>query len=64
MAAAGLVPPVLAALAQLHPDVVVTVRESSTTALVRSVRAGTLDVADRRADPPYRPPDTESPRSR
>ena len=61
MAAAGLVPPVLAALAEVHPDVVVTVRESSTTALVRSVRAGTLDVAMVAQTPPYRPLDAESP---
>jgi DNA-binding transcriptional LysR family regulator len=61
MAAAGLLPPVLAALAEVHPDVVVTVRESGTTALVRSVRAGTLDVAMVAQTPPYRPLDAESP---
>ena len=61
MAAAGLVPTVLSALAVVHPDVVVTVRESGTTALVRSVRAGTLDLALVAQTPPYRPPDAESP---
>ena len=61
MVAAGLLPPVLAALAQVHPDVVVTLRESSTAGLVRSLRAGTLDVALVAQTPPYRPLDAESP---
>jgi DNA-binding transcriptional LysR family regulator len=61
MAAAGLLPAVLTALAEVHPDVVVSVRESSTAALVRSVRAGTLDAALVAQAPPYRPPDAESP---
>ncbi len=61
MAAAGVLPPVLAALARSHPDVVVTVRESSTAGLVRSVRAGTLDVAIVAQSPPFRPLDSESP---
>jgi DNA-binding transcriptional LysR family regulator len=61
MAAAGVLPAVLAALAEDHPDVVVTVRESSTAGLVRSVRAGTLDAALVAQAPPYRPPDAESP---
>ena len=61
MAAAGLLPAVLATMAEVHPDVVVSMRESGTAGLVRSVRAGTLDAALVAQAPPYRPPDAESP---
>lgn len=57
-AAAGLVP---AALASLPRDLVVTVREGTTPALTRSLRAGTLDLAVLAQSPPFRPPDAESP---
>jgi molybdate transport repressor ModE-like protein len=57
-AAAGLVP---GALAALPPELVVSVREASTPALVRAVRAGTLDLALIAQSPPFRPPDAESP---
>jgi DNA-binding transcriptional LysR family regulator len=57
-AAAGLVP---AALATLPPQLKVTLREATTPALTRALRAGTLDLAIIARTPPYRPPDAESP---
>jgi DNA-binding transcriptional LysR family regulator len=57
-AAAGLVPK---ALATLPPPLIVTLREATTPALTRALRAGTLDLAILARIPPYRPPDTESP---
>src|SRR5204862_2419465 len=57
-AAAGLLPPVLAGLpTQLR----VTLREGTTPALTRALRAGTLDLAIIASTPPFRPPDAESP---
>lgn len=58
-AAAGLLP---RALATLPRELVVTVREASTAALTRALRAGTLDLAVIAQVPPFRPPDAESPR--
>ncbi|MGZ4239529.1 MAG: LysR family transcriptional regulator [Solirubrobacteraceae bacterium] len=57
-AAAGLIP---AALATLPRDLKVTVREATTPALTRALRAGTLDLAVIAQQPPFRPPDAESP---
>ncbi|MGO9904587.1 MAG: LysR family transcriptional regulator [Solirubrobacteraceae bacterium] len=57
-AAAGLVPK---ALATLPPRLKVTLREATTPALTRALRAGTLDLAIIARVPPYRPPDAESP---
>jgi DNA-binding transcriptional LysR family regulator len=57
-AAAGLVP---RALASLPPEVTVTLREGTTLALTRALRAGTLDLAILARTPPYRPPDAETP---
>ena len=57
-AAAGLVP---AALAPLPPTLNVTLREGTTPALTRALRAGTLDLAILAQTPPFRPPDAESP---
>ena len=57
-AAAGLVP---AALASLPPELTVTLREGTTPALTRALRAGTLDLAILAQMPPFRPPDAESP---
>jgi DNA-binding transcriptional LysR family regulator len=57
-AAAGLVP---RALASLPRELRVTLREGTTPALTRSLRAGTLDLAVIARMPPYRPPDSESP---
>ena len=57
-AAAGLVPQALAALpAQLH----VSLREATTPALTRALRAGTLDLAVLARTPPFLPLDAESP---
>jgi DNA-binding transcriptional LysR family regulator len=57
-AAAGLVPK---ALASLPRELRVTLREATTPALTRALRAGTLDLAVLARTPPYRPLDTESP---
>ena len=57
-AAAGLVP---RALASLPGDLVVAVREGTTPALTRALRAGTLDLALLAQTPPFRPPDAETP---
>ena len=57
-AAAGLLP---AALASLPPALVVSVREATTPALARALRAGTLDLAVLAQTPPFRPPDAEAP---
>jgi DNA-binding transcriptional LysR family regulator len=60
-AAAGLVPKALATLAALSPQLKVTLREGTTPALTRALRAGTLDLAVIARTPPFRPPDAESP---
>ncbi|MGW4587382.1 LysR family transcriptional regulator [Amycolatopsis thermoflava] len=60
-AGAGLVPRALAALREAHPAISVVTREGSTPALVRALRAGTLDLAVIAAAPPFRPPDSETP---
>jgi DNA-binding transcriptional LysR family regulator len=56
-----LVPRAIAALRRTHPAITVTTREGSTPALVRALRAGTLDLALLASAPPFRPPDAESP---
>jgi molybdate transport repressor ModE-like protein len=58
-AAAGLVP---RALATLPAEARVTLREGTTPALTRALRAGTVDLAVLAQAPPFRPPDAESPR--
>jgi DNA-binding transcriptional LysR family regulator len=57
-AAAGLVPK---ALASLPRELEVVLREGTTPALTRALRAGTLDLAVLAQAPPFRPPDAESP---
>jgi DNA-binding transcriptional LysR family regulator len=57
-AVAGLVP---AALASLPGTPNITLREGTTPALTRALRAGTLDLAILAQTPPFRPPDVESP---
>jgi molybdate transport repressor ModE-like protein len=57
-AAAGLVP---GALTSLPRDLVVSVREGTTPALARGLRAGTLDLAVLAQTPPFRAPDAEAP---
>lgn len=60
-AGAVLVPRALAALRRTHPAITVTSREGSTPALVRALRAGTVDLALLAGLPPFRPFDTASP---
>nr|WP_325570135.1 LysR family substrate-binding domain-containing protein [Actinospica sp.] len=60
-AGAALLPRALAALRSTHPAITVISREGSTPALVRALRAGTLDLALLGSTPPYRAPDTETP---
>ncbi|MDX6364408.1 LysR family transcriptional regulator [Streptomyces sp. NPDC058274] len=60
-AGAVLVTEALTALRRAHPAVTVITREGSTPALVRALRAGSLDLALLACAPPFRPPDTESP---
>jgi DNA-binding transcriptional LysR family regulator len=57
-AAAGLIP---GALASLPRELVVSLREGTTPALTRGLRAGTLDLAVLAQTPPFRPPDAEGP---
>ncbi|MVU80330.1 LysR family transcriptional regulator [Nocardia sp. ET3-3] len=60
-AGAALVPPALARLRRTHPGITVVGREGSTPALVRAIRAGTIDLALVASAPPYRPLDAETP---
>ena len=60
-AGAVLLPRALAVLRQSHPGIEVTTREGPTPALVRALRAGTVDLAVLAQVPPFRPPDTETP---
>jgi DNA-binding transcriptional LysR family regulator len=60
-AGAVVLPRAIAALRRSHPAITVTTREGSTPALVRALRAGTLDLALLASTPPFRPPDTETP---
>jgi DNA-binding transcriptional LysR family regulator len=57
-AAASFVP---RALASLPRELRVTLREGTTPALTRALRAGTIDLAVIAQAPPFRPPDAESP---
>jgi DNA-binding transcriptional LysR family regulator len=57
-AVAGLLP---TALATLPPHLTVSLREATTPALTRALRAGTLDLAVLARVPPFRPLDAESP---
>jgi DNA-binding transcriptional LysR family regulator len=60
-AGAVLLPRAISAVRRTHPAVTVTTREGSTPALVRALRAGTIDLAVIASVPPFRPPDAESP---
>ncbi|CAM4469005.1 LysR family transcriptional regulator [Nocardia ninae] len=60
-AGAALLPKAIAALRRTHPGITVLGREGSTPALVRALRAGSVDLALLGSEPPFRPPDTESP---
>ncbi|MFF3066669.1 LysR family transcriptional regulator [Kitasatospora sp. NPDC057936] len=56
-----LVPQALAALRRGDPGVHVVSREGGTPALVRALRAGSIDLALLSSAPPFRAPDAESP---
>ncbi len=60
-AGAWLVPHALTLLRRTHPGIEVTTREASTPALVRALRAGSVDLAVIAMSPPFRPPDDETP---
>ncbi|MFE3167913.1 LysR family transcriptional regulator [Streptomyces sp. NPDC059224] len=60
-AGAVLVPRALAALRRTDPGLLVIGREGTTPALVRALRAGSLDLALLASAPPFRAPDAESP---
>jgi DNA-binding transcriptional LysR family regulator len=60
-AGAVLLPRALAALRRSHPALDVTTREGTTPALVRALRAGSLDLAVVAQAPPFRALDAESP---
>jgi DNA-binding transcriptional LysR family regulator len=60
-ACAALVPAALAALREDHPGLDVTLREGTTPALVRALRAGAIDLAVLAASPPFRPFDADAP---
>ena len=60
-AGAVLLPKALAMLRRTDPGLDVVSREGTTPALVRALRAGTLDLALLASMPPFRPPDTDSP---
>jgi DNA-binding transcriptional LysR family regulator len=60
-AGAVLLPRALRALRDRRPDIRVITREGTTPALMRALRAGTVDVAVISSRPPFRAPDTELP---
>lgn len=60
-AGALILPRALAALRRTHPDIRVTTRETGTPALVRALRARTVDLAIVGSRPPYLPLDEQTP---
>lgn len=60
-AGAVLLPRALAVLRRTRPGITVTTREGTTPALVRSLRAGVVDLAVLASAPPFRAPDDETP---
>jgi DNA-binding transcriptional LysR family regulator len=60
-AGAGLLPEVAAAIARRHPGIALTTREGTTPALVRALRAGSLDLAVVTTRPPHHPLDADAP---
>ncbi len=58
---AALLPSCVASLRRTRPEIRLATREGSTPALLRALRAGTLDLAVITSRPPHRPPDTELP---
>ncbi len=61
-AGAVILPTALTRLAAASPQVTVTTREGTTPALIRALRAGSIDIAMLTSRPPHRPSDGESPR--
>lgn len=61
VAGMALLPRAVASLRRMEHDLDVSTREGTTPALVRAVRAGTLDVALITSRPPFRSPDQEHP---
>ncbi|MFH8342503.1 LysR family transcriptional regulator [Streptomyces sp. AM6-12] len=61
-AGAVILPDVLTRLAATGPHITVTTREGTTPALLRALRAGSVDLAVLTSRPPHRPSDGESPR--
>ncbi|WP_440556007.1 LysR family transcriptional regulator [Streptomyces sp. SCPE 10] len=55
-------PAALGRLAQTDPHITVTTRDGTTPALIRALRAGSVDLAVLTSRPPHRPLDSESPR--
>lgn len=60
-AGAWFLPQALQSLARTHPSITVVTREGSTPALVRALRAGTVDIVLISSAPPFRAPDDEIP---
>jgi DNA-binding transcriptional LysR family regulator len=61
VAGTALLPRSIAVLRRTRADLEISTREGATPALVRAVRAGTLDVALITGRPPFRSPDQEQP---
>ncbi|GAB1332098.1 LysR family transcriptional regulator [Streptomyces sennicomposti] len=61
-AGAAILPLALTRLAATDPQITVTTTEGTTPSLVRSLRAGSIDLAVLTSRPPHRPLDGESPR--
>jgi DNA-binding transcriptional LysR family regulator len=60
-AGAVLLPLAITAVRRSHPGINLVTREGTTASLVRSLRAGSVDLALLAAAPPFRPPDSETP---
>jgi DNA-binding transcriptional LysR family regulator len=60
-AGAVLLPRALTVLRRTDPGITVFTRDGSTPALVRALRAGSIDLAVLASTPPFRAPDTETP---
>lgn len=61
VAGVALLPRLVAGLRRARADLEISTRDGTTPALVRAVRAGTLDAALITARPPFRSPDQEQP---
>ncbi|MGD0705790.1 MAG: LysR family transcriptional regulator [Trebonia sp.] len=61
VAGTELLPRSVAVLRRAHPDLKMFTRDGTTPALVRAIRAGTLDAALITSRPPFRSPDQEQP---